>query len=110
LVTRCSLFPMKSGTLKLAATSLHLPCNESLTNELIPLAPLFANQAFIHKSLGAFDLDCGDTLARLGESSIICPPMNEALLNTYLSHFKLNGFLDLPSSNCPSEKLVLQKI
>ncbi len=96
--------------LKLAATSLHLPCNEPLDNELIPLAPLFANQAFIHKSLGAFELDCVNTLVGLEESTIVCPLINKILINTYLSHFVQNSFLDLPSSNCSSETLVLQKI
>jgi amino acid adenylation domain-containing protein/thioester reductase-like protein len=96
--------------LKLAAHSLHMPCHEMLANELIPLAPLFANQSFIHKSLGIFKFDCANTLAELKDSLIVCPPANEALLNTYLFRFIESGFLDLPSSYSNPENLVLQKI
>jgi thioester reductase-like protein len=96
--------------LDLAANSPHISCNEPLVNELIPLAPLFANQAFISKSLGAFEFDCINTLTGLADSAIVCPSVNESLFSMYLSHYIQNGFLDLPSSNYLSEQLVLQKM
>jgi amino acid adenylation domain-containing protein/thioester reductase-like protein len=95
--------------LKLTANSFKLPCNEDSVNELIPLAPLFANQAFIHKSLGAFQLDCINTMAGLENSSVICPQLNEELLNTYITYFSESGFIDFPLLNRTSEKLVVQK-
>jgi amino acid adenylation domain-containing protein/thioester reductase-like protein len=95
--------------LTIEAHSLQSPVNETLINELTPLASLFANQAFIHKSLGVFELDDANTLAGLVDSSIICPQVNEALLNTYISHFIQSGFIGSPLSYCNSKKLAFQR-
>jgi hypothetical protein len=62
-------------------------------NELTPLTPLFTNQKFVQKSLGAFHFDCTNTLNGLFDSSITCPLANEELLNTYFSYFIQTGFL-----------------
>lgn len=42
--------------------------------------------------------DCQNTLAALAETSIRCPGVNSALLNTYLMHFVRNGLLAAPPS------------
>jgi amino acid adenylation domain-containing protein/thioester reductase-like protein len=94
--------------LKLAATSYGQISNNSLANELIPLSPLFSNQAFVHKSLGALQLDCVNTLEGLEDSPLFCPVINEDLLNTYISNFIHSGFLNPPFSNSNLEKLVFQ--
>jgi amino acid adenylation domain-containing protein/thioester reductase-like protein len=95
--------------LKLTANSFQPSCNEPSVNELVPLTPLFANQAFIHKSLGAFQLDDANTMAGLANSSINCPQFNEALLNTYIAYFVENGFIKLPQSKRTSEELSVQE-
>jgi amino acid adenylation domain-containing protein/thioester reductase-like protein len=95
--------------LQLSTHSLKKSFNETLVNELIPLTSLFANQAFIQKSLGAFELDDANTRAGIVDSSIICPPVNEALLNSYMSHFIQSGFLESPASYCNSQKLTFQE-
>jgi amino acid adenylation domain-containing protein/thioester reductase-like protein len=96
--------------LKLTANSFDFPYNEVLANELIPLAHLFANKAFIHKSLGAFQLDCANTIEGLEDSSIICPQFNEELLNIYISYYIESGFFDFPFLKYNEKELVSRKI
>jgi thioester reductase-like protein len=62
-------------------------------NKLVPLTPIFTNQKFVQKSLGAFHFDCANTLNGLSDSSIICPLVNEDLLSIYFSYFTQAGFL-----------------
>jgi amino acid adenylation domain-containing protein/thioester reductase-like protein len=95
--------------LKLTANSFDFPYKEVLANELIPLAHLFANKAFIHKSLGAFQLDCANTIEGLEDSSIICPQFNEELLNIYVSYYIESGFFDFPFLKYNKKELVSRK-
>jgi amino acid adenylation domain-containing protein/thioester reductase-like protein len=95
--------------LKLTANSFDFPYNEVLANELIPLAHLFANKAFIHKSLGAFQLDCANTIEGLEDSFIICPQFNEELLNIYISYYIQSGFFDFPFLKYNEKELVSRK-
>ncbi|HAX78173.1 MAG TPA: hypothetical protein DCY88_20720, partial [Cyanobacteria bacterium UBA11372] len=41
-------------------------------------------------------LNCQQTVASLAGTSIICPPVDSKLLNTYFSHFIQSSFLDTP--------------
>jgi thioester reductase-like protein len=41
-------------------------------------------------------LNCQQTVASLAGTSIICPPVDSKLLDTYFSHFIGSGFLDMP--------------
>jgi len=41
-------------------------------------------------------LNCQETVARLSGTSIVCPPVDSKLLNTYFSYFIRSGFLDAP--------------
>ena len=45
---------------------------------------------------GGYQLSCQNTLAALSGTSIVCPPMDAALLETYFSYFVRIGFLDAP--------------
>ncbi|HAZ48487.1 MAG TPA: short-chain dehydrogenase [Cyanobacteria bacterium UBA11369] len=41
-------------------------------------------------------LNCQQTVASLAGTSIICPPVDSKLINTYFSHFIRSGFLESP--------------
>jgi amino acid adenylation domain-containing protein/thioester reductase-like protein len=71
-------------------------------NALTPLLPLFIqddkdSMTYLENFLLASQaFDCQDTLEGLAKTSIICPPVDTKLLNTYFSHFIRSGFLSLP--------------
>lgn len=83
--------------------------NHSSENALAPLRTLFINQNFIQKSLGAFHFDCDNTLDGLATNSIVCPPVNDDLLNAYFSYFIQSGFLSPPSSDNKLRGSILQE-
>ncbi|MCC5648478.1 amino acid adenylation domain-containing protein [Nostoc sp. XA013] len=60
---------------------------------LYPLVPLLSEQN--HNS-AALKFDCQNTLDGLANTSIICPPIDDSLLNTYLSYLMQKGFLEAP--------------
>ncbi|MBE9003324.1 amino acid adenylation domain-containing protein [Nostoc sp. LEGE 12447] len=60
---------------------------------LYPLVPLLSEQN--HNS-AVLKFDCQNTLDGLANTSIICPPIDDSLLNTYLSYLMQKGFLEAP--------------
>ncbi|MBD0386348.1 MAG: amino acid adenylation domain-containing protein [Nostoc sp. C3-bin3] len=60
---------------------------------LYPLVPLLSEQN--HNS-AALKFDCQNTLNGLANTSMICPPIDDSLLNTYLSYLMQKGFLETP--------------
>jgi amino acid adenylation domain-containing protein/thioester reductase-like protein len=72
-------------------------------NALAPIAPLFVKQAdeemtYLEIFLSASQaFDCQNTLNGLSASSIVCPPLDSKLLNTYFSYFFKSGFVESPS-------------
>lgn len=60
---------------------------------LYPLVPLLSEQN--HNS-AALKFDYQNTLDGLANTSIICPPIDDSLLNTYLSYLMQKGFLEAP--------------
>jgi amino acid adenylation domain-containing protein/thioester reductase-like protein len=83
--------------------------NRTLENALAPLMTLFVNQKFIQQSLGSFYFEFGNTLDRLAINSIVCPPVNDELLNSYFSYFTKSGFLNPPCSSSELRGLMLQQ-
>jgi thioester reductase-like protein len=67
-------------------------------NILVSLAPLFLNQNLLKSLLGGFNFDAENTINQLASYEIVCPPINEELLNTYFSYFTRSGFLPALSS------------
>jgi amino acid adenylation domain-containing protein/thioester reductase-like protein len=63
---------------------------------LYPLVPLLSEQN--HNS-AALKFDCQNTLDGLANTSIICPPIDDSLLNTYLSYLMQKDFWRLPNIN-----------
>ncbi len=59
------------------------------------IAPLFWNSS-IGTSGFNMQFDCQNTLTALAGSSIVCPPITPALLETYFSYFVRTGFLHAP--------------
>ncbi|MCG6137829.1 MAG: amino acid adenylation domain-containing protein [Nostoc sp. LLA-1] len=57
---------------------------------LYPLVPLLSEQ---NNNSAIFNFDCQNTLDGLANTSIVCPPIDDDLLNTYLSHLMQKGFL-----------------
>ncbi len=60
------------------------------------IAPLFWNNP-VGSSEGDIQFDCQNTLAALAGTSIVCPPVSPALLETYFSYFVRLGFLNAPA-------------
>ncbi|MCM1984947.1 amino acid adenylation domain-containing protein [Lyngbya confervoides] len=75
--------------------------NAFTDNVLAPMAMIFANQPFVRKSLGAFELDCQKTQEILAQKAIACPPLNAEFLQRYLSQFIAAGYLPAPASPVP---------
>jgi amino acid adenylation domain-containing protein/thioester reductase-like protein len=71
-------------------------------NALTPLLPLFikddeASMTYLENFLLASQaFDCQDTLEGLAETSIVCPPVDNRLFNTYFAYFIRSGFLPPP--------------
>jgi amino acid adenylation domain-containing protein/thioester reductase-like protein len=65
---------------------------------LYPLVPFFAargaQEQESHSAMLRFD--CQNTLDGLAGTSIVCPPIDDALLNTYFSSLIRSGFLKAP--------------
>jgi thioester reductase-like protein len=72
-------------------------------NALNPLLPFFLRR-WSEQNLTLLELfrrgqpriDCATTLEILAAASLVCPPVDSALLGTYFSHFIRSGFLDAP--------------
>ncbi len=65
---------------------------------LYPLVSFFPSRSSEKETsnLGTLQFDCQNTLNGLAGTSIVCPPVDEQLLSTYLSHLIHNGFLMPP--------------
>jgi len=68
-------------------------CARAPENELSPLMPLFPDSL---PALPPQRFAAWNTLAGLEGSSISCPPVDEALLHTYLAYFMRRKFLCAP--------------
>lgn len=109
-------FPLHWGKLVDFICSLGYPINKisyedwqaKLSNQrenpLYPLLPFFIRR-WSEKQLTYLELNqqairpqinCQETLTALANTSIVCPPLDKKLLNTYFSYFIRNGFLDSP--------------
>jgi thioester reductase-like protein len=64
---------------------------------LYAIFSLFATNRSGGSHSATLQFDCQNTLTRLAETSIVCPPIDATLLNTYLSYLMQNGFLDAPT-------------
>ncbi|MGL4623043.1 MAG: amino acid adenylation domain-containing protein [Chroococcidiopsis sp.] len=82
--------------------------NRTSENALTPLTTLFVNQQFIQQSLGSFYFELEKSLDKLAVNSIVCPPVNDDLLNSYFSYFTKCGFLNPSYSESQMRDLVLQ--
>ncbi|MBR8835865.1 MAG: amino acid adenylation domain-containing protein [Stigonema ocellatum SAG 48.90 = DSM 106950] len=65
---------------------------------LYPLVSFFPSRSSEKETsnLGTLQFDCQNTLNGLAGTSIVCPPVDEQLLSTYLSYLIHNGFLIPP--------------
>ncbi|MEH2405648.1 thioester reductase domain-containing protein [Nostoc sp.] len=66
----------------------------SQSNPLYPLLPFFLQNSPEHQQAREPKISCQATQTALAESSIICPPVDTKLLNTYFDYFISSGFLD----------------
>jgi malonyl CoA-acyl carrier protein transacylase len=73
-------------------------------NPLYPLLPFFSHK-WSEDQLTYLELNeqgrrpmisCKETIAALTGTSIVCPPLDNKLLDTYFSYFIRSGFLDVP--------------
>jgi amino acid adenylation domain-containing protein/thioester reductase-like protein len=77
------------------------------TIALHPLAPLYAQPMDLSRVSKRLDFDCRNTLAELANSNIVCPPVDEALLQTYFTYFAKAGDFPPPGelhNGAPSVK------
>ena len=66
----------------------------SQSNPLYPLLPFFLKNSPEHQQAREPKISCQATQTALAESSILCPPVDTKLLNTYFDYFIRSGFLD----------------
>ena len=77
---------------------------DSTDNALSGLLPFFlrrwSGEQLTFAGLGQrrVKLNCQTTVANLAGTSIVCPPVNSQLLQTYFSYFIRRGFLEPPST------------
>jgi len=68
-------------------------CERTAENALSPLMPIFRE---IDTLAEPQQFSCGNTLAGLEGTAIICPPVDTILLHTYFAYFLRSRFLDPP--------------
>jgi amino acid adenylation domain-containing protein/thioester reductase-like protein len=71
-------------------------------NPLCPLVATITNRESQNTSIedsATQQIDMQNTFTGLAETTIICPPLNQQLLNTYLSYLIRSGFLQHPSNH-----------
>jgi len=66
----------------------------SQNNELYGISPIVSDALLENAQLPKFS--CQNTLDGLANTSIVCPPIDSALLHTYFSYFVRSGFLVTP--------------
>jgi thioester reductase-like protein len=66
----------------------------SQSNSLYPLLPFFLKNSPEHQQVREPEISCQATQTALAKSSIICPPVDNKLLNTYFDYFMQSGFLN----------------
>ncbi|MEH2274360.1 MAG: hypothetical protein V7K40_06005 [Nostoc sp.] len=66
----------------------------SQSNPLYALLPFFLQNSPEHQQAREPKISCQAIQTALAESSIICPPVDTKLLNTYFDYFISSGFLD----------------
>jgi myxalamid-type nonribosomal peptide synthetase MxaA len=72
---------------------------------LYPLVPFFParNSEENTSNSAVLQFDCQNTLKGLAGTSIVCPPVSDRLLSTYLSYLIKSGFLDTIQPNANSK-------
>ncbi|BDA68880.1 beta-ketoacyl synthase [Calothrix sp. PCC 7716] len=83
-----------------------LRLSNSRENPLYPLLPFFSHkwssEQLTYIELNQQDkrpqISCEETLAALNGTSIVCPPLDARLLDTYFRYFIRSGFLEAPKA------------
>ncbi|MGQ0555595.1 MAG: amino acid adenylation domain-containing protein [Nitrospiraceae bacterium] len=72
------------------------------TNPLSALLSIFESPDEAEPNSGQGDVrfDCRNTIDGLKETSVVCPPVDAALIDTYFQYFEASGFLPAPSAAC----------
>ena len=68
------------------------------TIALHPLVPMYAQPWDLSRISKRLNFDCRNTLAGLANSGIVCPPVNEQLLQTYFAYFANAGDFPQPGA------------
>ncbi len=98
-------YPLKQLPYQKWKSELMRQIKYSKNNELYAISPIFSDAMLEQSKLPLFD--CQNTLDGLAGTSIVCPPLDSKLLNTYFAYFIRSGFLDAPVSNFSREVLKL---
>jgi thioester reductase-like protein len=69
------------------------------TIALHPLVPLYAQPIDLSRLSKRLNFDCRNTLAGLTNSGIVCPPVDEHLLQTYFTYFANVGDFPQPGAS-----------
>lgn len=92
--------PEQQWRAEVVATAMRDP-----THPLMPLLPVFdgADEAESHPGESGIRFDCQNVLDGLKDTTVLCPPVDTALVDTYFRYFEANGFLLAPKSVCGHE-------
>jgi thioester reductase-like protein len=92
-------YPLRQISDEQWRTELGNLAERSPDNALYPLLPTFS-ESKPHQTSSSESvirhIDCQNTVAGLGGTSIVCPPVNRELLSTYFSYLIRSGFLKAP--------------
>jgi thioester reductase-like protein len=91
-------YPIESVSYATWRTKLLQIAESSPEHILSPLLPFFPERESQRQvsNPAAIEFDCQNTLDHLAGSSIVCPPIDEQLLRTYVSYLIRSGFIEAP--------------
>lgn len=72
------------------------------THPLTPLLPVFegGDEADSHPGESGARFDCRHVLDGLKDTTVVCPPVDGTLIDTYFQYFDASGFLPAPKTAC----------
>ncbi|HEX9412649.1 MAG TPA: SDR family oxidoreductase, partial [Ktedonobacterales bacterium] len=90
-------YPLRSVSYPQWRGELLAAAQQSMDNALYPLVPLLADGTLESQlPLPAEAFDCRRAAEGLVGTNIVCPPVDAALLRTYVGYLQRSGFLPLP--------------
>ncbi|MDO9265227.1 MAG: thioester reductase domain-containing protein [Desulfosalsimonadaceae bacterium] len=89
-------YPLEEVSFDQWTTDLKSRIEKEPKNNLFSFLGIFMRGPDILLAINNLTLDAAQTLEGLTGSSIVCPPIDEKLISTYISYLQQSGFIDYP--------------